>query len=835
MIKEPVNPDPSNHVPIFYKSSETGQLLHVVQTTPSVYKIYALVVDPDGIGIQNTEWTCSGGTLSNATKREVTWEHPGDDKAYTIQASVTDLKYSWQPVANSRATVVINPPDLQKSAGSFASWSLKGIMADGFIKSFSDHGFDNDQDGKFDSLALEVSLNTGNLDNTGTPGYYAISAVIADQSGDYIGMASNVFAGSSNDQTVILWLHGMAVNAHQVAGPYKVYGFTVQKLTEAGIDQIAFDNATYLTAAYSPGDFEASYLSFSGSPGFEGIDENGNSHYDMLKVTATVKADKPGDYFISAQLFDADSNLLGSAMDILHAVNAGLKPVQLYFAGTRIYGNQRNGPFILGGLTVMDKNNQLVSALASAFNTPAYNYLDFEAPFAVFSDNISDRGVDYNGDGLYDSLEVNVGLDLEKSGNYTWIADLYSTDNMVLTSASGSAMLTGGDQSIILRFSGLDISGSQQSGAYHLKSLSLYNNKGDMVSLPEEYRTKTYQYGNFQVPAAKSLGNYQSVKFDNNSNGKADSLRVSLDVGIITPGTYMIDGELRDDAGEVISMNTIRKQFQKGNHPVRLSFDGRDIGTSGSHGPYYLTLRAWDDKGNLIFEEVNVYSTPGYQASDFESLQAVFIRAANEKVMDYDGDTYADSLHIDIELMIHLAGNYYVRAELVDSAGNIIDESENLVALQSGTKSIGLSFIGNAIFKHGSDGPFALANLHLYVIQDDSWTSLEYMDLVHVTEAYTWDQFERSSAWVGSNFGDTGIDSDEDELYDSLRVFLNIEVEQAGSYRLNGQLYDKNGYYIERAEISTGYLTPGIHQVFLDFDGEGYGDMGMPVRISLNS
>jgi len=193
-------------------------------------------------------------------------------------------------------------------------------------------------------------------------------------------------------------------------------------------------------------------------------------------VEVGVKVTEAGDYRISGELYDSGGNYIDEGSNYIY-LNAGNQTVQLYFNGFKIRQNGVNRTFDLRYLELYDTTDWiLLDYRYHAYTTDYYNYTDFQIPPAEFNGVYVDYGEDTDGDGLYDYLVVNVGVNVREAGRYGLDGSLYEngTYNSV-DYACNTTDLNEGDQTIPLRFEGLKISNNEYNGTYDLKHLELYN------------------------------------------------------------------------------------------------------------------------------------------------------------------------------------------------------------------------------------------------------------------------------------------------------------------------------------------------------------------------
>ncbi len=67
------------------------------------------------------------------------------------------------------------------------------------------------------------------------------------------------------------------------------------------------------------------------------------------------------------------------------------------------------------------------------------------------------------------------------------------------------------------------------------------------------------------------------------------------------------------------------------------------------------------------------------------------------------------------------------------------------------------------------------------------------------------------------NYNDVPLDLDGDGLYNSLNLVVDVEVQVAGDYNLNGRLVDASGRLIGWATNFDEFLTPGVHTLALGY------------------
>lgn len=195
---------------------------------------------------------------------------------------------------------------------------------------------------------------------------------------------------------------GPEINSQGIDGPYVIEVSLRDPNTHEELDRVALSQST---AAYSHMDFDPlggpSLIKLTGHSTDQGIDNNGNGLYDLLKVSVEVNLTNTGSYVWSARLADIQGTEIG--FDSRNGfLNAGTRTIDFYFNGRSIGQNGIAGPYYVNGLLMSGPAGaNLVSSEVT--RTQAYNAEAFEG-FVV-----PQKG-DIDGDGDVDLDDMNAVL-----------------------------------------------------------------------------------------------------------------------------------------------------------------------------------------------------------------------------------------------------------------------------------------------------------------------------------------------------------------------------------------------------------------------------------------
>ena len=267
-------------------------------------------------------------------------------------------------------------------------------------------------------------------------------------------------------------------------------------------------------------------------------------------------------------------------------------------AGDGVYGNSFVG-------SQYGRYSLLAKATGTSHEIPflrtAFSEVQFGSGTARISGTFSDRGVDTDGDGLFNTLQVDVPVQVTTAGEYAAFAELRSASGGVLAYSNATADLTPGQRKLTFNFSGEEIWANGGNGRFTLADLRLNDMGADGGPLqidfkPAPYTTANYTRDQFQHAAAGLTGVTRDYGVDTNGNGKYDELVVEVEVYLEAGGAYSWSGRLVDGAGHELSTDGGELTLEAGLRTITFRFDGRDIGTSQRHGPYHLVaFDLWGD------------------------------------------------------------------------------------------------------------------------------------------------------------------------------------------------------------------------------------------------
>lgn len=162
----------------------------------------------------------------------------------------------------------------------------------------------------------------------------------------------------------------------------------------------------------------------------KGIDTNDNGKYDYLEVTVEINVTTAGDFRVEINQFIGEngSSLYFYGYNYSH-LDTGLGNLTILFYGPTFYHASFNPKNISQISLILDYQYPPIETIYDVPLSRAYNYTEFGIG-AFFTKTISDSGIDTDGDGLFDILQIGVQINVTDPGEYS--IDIYAlVDNSV--------------------------------------------------------------------------------------------------------------------------------------------------------------------------------------------------------------------------------------------------------------------------------------------------------------------------------------------------------------------------------------------------------------------
>ena len=203
----------------------------------------------------------------------------------------------------------------------------------------------------------------------------------------------------------------------------------------------------------------------------------------------------PGVYEVEGTLSDAGGN------ESRTAFNKTRLKIGMHFVVLRFFAVSNSGIFHLRNLTIYDSRGEKLDHRDEAYTTKKYPYLDPDPQIARLTGDYVDQGVDANGDGKYEFLTLDVGVNVLFTGQYTLTGCLYDLKGSEIVWSVDKGVFESGYQTMHLVFDGASIKKHGVDGPFQLRKLILAGrNMSIDEALSHACNTSAYKYADLTEP-----------------------------------------------------------------------------------------------------------------------------------------------------------------------------------------------------------------------------------------------------------------------------------------------------------------------------------------------
>ncbi|MFP4393666.1 MAG: PKD domain-containing protein, partial [Anaerolineales bacterium] len=290
-----------------------------------------------------------------------------------------------------------------------------------------DYGIDTDDNGRYDELVAEFEVYVEQ------PGQYQIGGTLLVGDQAIRARADQPYLGGFyldwGVQTVPVVFDGRPIGDAGLEGPYRVTELWVARAEQPIIlaepeELLAHHYLTYETNAYVPDAFEVVPALLAQDFSHRGLDEDGDGRYESLVVDAPLHINYPGDYRVTGDLYDGAGTFLGHASwsgdDAAAALQFDITKSTLPYTLEHLRLYAPNGEQLdsrhYKAYEIAELDGPVDRGAIALGNLRAASPGQF-APLDVTPTNIfTTTTVDHDGDGRYDQLVVEVGVEVTDAG-----------------------------------------------------------------------------------------------------------------------------------------------------------------------------------------------------------------------------------------------------------------------------------------------------------------------------------------------------------------------------------------------------------------------------------
>jgi hypothetical protein len=398
------------------------------------------------------------------------WYEPGWEEECPYDGGGLSLGVSGMSIEASARPALGTQPALQTQSDLIQL----GAMVD-------DYGLDLDGNGRFDELIVEFEVNVAQAGDYTFGGALELGEDMIDANYARLHLGEGV-------QTVQLSFDGQAIGRKGVDGPYQVVALWVTDLERFDRDELwdnllDYQQPDYATAPYAADQFETLGALFADVYSHRGLDNDGDGRYEAVAIDVVLDIALPGTYQVEGDLYDGEGNFVGHAT---WSGSGSVAPLVFELEKTTPPYKLEHLRLIDSGGPLLDSRHRNVYTITDLGGLVDWGaatmdlYLPESGGIAPLGLTITptqvfdDRGVDLDGDGLYDQLVIDVEVEVSAAGPYRIEGWLEGPDgSLIVYAISGPTDLGTGLQTLSLAFDGRAINGRGMDGPYTVIALRI--------------------------------------------------------------------------------------------------------------------------------------------------------------------------------------------------------------------------------------------------------------------------------------------------------------------------------------------------------------------------
>ncbi|MGB8781206.1 MAG: hypothetical protein WCD81_11245 [Candidatus Bathyarchaeia archaeon] len=222
--------------------------------------------------------------------------------------------------------------------------------------------------------------------------------------------------------------------------------------------------------------------------------------------------------------------------------------------------------------------------LISTFTVISRSYVAArDMPEATLTGTIFDHGVDTNGNGLYDYLEVDVEINVTVAGNFqVTISGLFDQSfNYISVYNSNQGDLAAGIQYLNVSLFGPAIFSSGLN-PQEISYITLYTGSYILGYMYDVQLSRVYNFSEFDPPGALLTGHISDMGVDTDGDHLFNYLAVGVEINVTGAGEYQVSAEGLMEDPVTVTKSLIDYESETGNftvglHTVYLNFSGPEI------------------------------------------------------------------------------------------------------------------------------------------------------------------------------------------------------------------------------------------------------------------
>jgi hypothetical protein len=315
------------------------------------------------------------------------------------------------------------------------------------------------------------------------------------------------------------------------------------------------------------------------------VDPDQGAIGDPVTITATITADglPVTGAAVRAEVFHPDGDTTTEVVLVDDGTGgdavAGDGVYSGVFAATTLIGDYDVVVSVEGPASTFTREQQLDFAVVSSAST--------------FSGSFSDRGVDTDGDGRFDQLVIDVGLEVDVEAAYRVFGTLSDGAGTAIQQLRVEQQLAPGPQTVSLAFDGAALFALGHDGPFLLEDLVLEDVATETgLAVGPTYTTAAYAHTDFQRPPLLLTGNTSDhgAHTVHMERLPFEELVVEVEVDTMVAVEAEAAAKLYAEDGTFVAVANTASSLEPGLVMVEFRFRAGQIFQAGKPGPYTVQL-----------------------------------------------------------------------------------------------------------------------------------------------------------------------------------------------------------------------------------------------------
>ncbi|MHA2364476.1 MAG: hypothetical protein ACXAC7_10995 [Candidatus Hodarchaeales archaeon] len=693
---------------------------------------------------------------------------------------------------------------------------------------FSDYGIDTDDNGLYNYLGVDVTLEVN------TPGRYRVNGYMRVD-----GENEDIEYDSASEEfttpgTYILTLeyNGWDLLRHGWNNTLYIRYFNFYQYNpDLNQDDRVFYQTGYVynLSVYTEAMFDPIPAVFTGIFNVDLIDTGGSSSkYEYIRIKAEIEVVFPGRFHACGSLYLSDDTYIGhSCSQEIDFLSAGTYFIPLDYYAVLLSQFSSDLTVRLNYIDLYDEQGRWTDGRG---NYPFTFVLDpslIEEPPIKLLD-ASWTPVDTDENGLYNGFNVNIDVNITQSGYYYAYAEFsILTDDCNFGWDTPNDYYTPGEYTFTMfvrswRF--LDC--SYQNATWKIYSVRLYADNDEVGIINQDFDTFQMDPEVLDVRPVSEAFDFSSQGVNTDTDPLFDYLEVSYRVNVSTAGTYRFTGRLRTFFGsEYRGSVSTTVYLPVGTHRIILEFkeviNYKDINMN--YTLYHYGIYDESDGWGMYYIYDDHHYTESYSYTDFDGPAAFFTGTVNFVPWDSTGLGGPPYTHLNVTFEVNITepGDYYIEGYLCTENDCSGWEGNWFYDLTAGVHFFSISFPNSWVKAHLNENIYiGYVNLVNY-----NW---EHMDTLANPEnyflpadSYPVNYFSHPWGQIIEILPEYGVDADGNGLIESIIIPVTIQANFPLYFELNGYLRNSSGYS-SNWRYSNFEVPAGTHTVNWEFSTDEF-------------